>query len=113
MNPASFGHFCRSWSATWRSVWLACARSGWMNAWRSAAATEARFELDECRLTSEYRGCDPPHQEAEMVNVVDLARLLADIASRTGDPNTARELMILVDQYSPLPACLSPHQNRH
>ncbi|BDA87172.1 hypothetical protein Sa4125_47140 (plasmid) [Aureimonas sp. SA4125] len=28
----------RSWSATWRSAWLALARSGWAKAWRSAAA---------------------------------------------------------------------------
>jgi hypothetical protein len=39
MNAASFGHFSRSWSATCRNTWLAWARSGWMNAWRSAAAT--------------------------------------------------------------------------
>ena len=26
-------------SATWRRVWLALGRSGWMKAWRSAAAT--------------------------------------------------------------------------
>jgi transposase-like protein len=52
MNAANFGHFCRSWSATWRNVWLACARSGWMNAWRSAAATKAG-EADFLRSVAE------------------------------------------------------------
>ena len=28
MKAASFGHFCRNWSATWRSIALAWARSG-------------------------------------------------------------------------------------
>ena len=35
MNAPSLGHFVRSWSATWRRVWLALGRSGWMKAWRS------------------------------------------------------------------------------
>jgi hypothetical protein len=33
-----------------------------------------------------------------MANIVDLARILADIASRTQDRGTAQELMILVDR---------------
>ena len=33
-----------------------------------------------------------------MANNVDLARTLADIASRTRDPDTARELMVVVNQ---------------
>src|SRR5437763_12232623 len=39
MNAASLGHFGRNWSATWRSIALAWARSGCRKAWRSAAAT--------------------------------------------------------------------------
>jgi len=39
MKAASFGHFCRNWSATWRRIALAWARSGCGKAWRSAAAT--------------------------------------------------------------------------
>src|SRR5438477_12989969 len=42
MNAASFGHFGRNWSATWRSIALAWARSGCRKAWRSAA--DRRFE---------------------------------------------------------------------
>jgi len=33
-----------------------------------------------------------------MADLVELARVLADIASRTRDPDTAQELMSLVDQ---------------
>jgi hypothetical protein len=39
MNAPSFGHLARSWSATGRNICLTAGRSGWINAWRSAAET--------------------------------------------------------------------------
>jgi hypothetical protein len=49
-----------------------------------------------------------------MVNVVDLARGLADIASRARDPNIVEELMVWVDQLftvAGLPASASTIQH--
>ena len=60
--------------------------------------TEASFDLHQRRPTAERLGSEPPHQGAGMVNLADLARALADIASRTRDANTAQELMVLVNQ---------------
>ncbi len=40
MNAASLGQSARNWSARWRSVWLARARSGWTKARHSAAETK-------------------------------------------------------------------------
>src|ERR1700731_2746595 len=48
MKAASFGHFCRNWSATWRSMALAWARSGCRKAWRSAAATMLCWVFGTC-----------------------------------------------------------------
>src|SRR6202047_1498814 len=47
MKAASFGHFGRNWSATWRSMALAWARSGCRKAWRSAAAHHALLGLGD------------------------------------------------------------------
>ena len=53
------------------------------------------LDLPRHRLTAERLGHD---QEAEMVNIAGLGWCLADIASRTSDPNAARRLMVLVNQ---------------
>src|SRR5215467_6100534 len=56
INAASFGHFDRNWSAAWRSIWLAWARSGCKKAWRSAAATVVGTEC--------IGGCHTSRQKA-------------------------------------------------
>ena len=61
-------------------------------------AQKRAFDLHQRRPTADRLGCEPSHREAEMINIVDLGRVLADIASQTRDPNTAQELMALVHQ---------------
>jgi hypothetical protein len=57
------------------------------------------IDLHQGQLPAECLGCDPPHPGGgKMANIVDLARILADVASRTRDPGTAQELMILVNR---------------
>lgn len=60
--------------------------------------TKASFDLRQRRLTAARPGCEPPRRETEKLNLVDLAQVLADIASRTRDANAVRELMVLVNQ---------------
>jgi hypothetical protein len=52
----------------------------------------------------------------ELINAIDLARGLADIASRTWDPSIVEELMVLVDQLftvAGLPATMPEALIRH